>query len=252
MNWLDLGIILFIIIFLIIGLKNGFMSSLLSNFSFKINALLSFFLCKPIALLFNSIFNLENSIMTSYSSKLINASPDFATNLLSLPETELGSFVSETINKSGFSGFTNSLTNLFLNKSSLYSTLHNSSHIERSLSDIISASYANFFVTIISFMSSLILIYLTVLLLKFIVKKLRTIGLVKAVDNILGMFYGLFRCLLIFITLSIIIKLMSGFTFMNVVVNYIHSSAIGNFIYGQISLFIDHYLNLTDLLQTIF
>ena len=47
MNWLDLGIILFIIIFLVIGLKKGFMTSLISNFSFKINALLSFFLCKP-------------------------------------------------------------------------------------------------------------------------------------------------------------------------------------------------------------
>ena len=146
MNWLDLGLILFLIIFIVIGLKRGFMSSLLGSFSFKINAVLSFFLCKPIAFILNKLFNLEGSIANSYATKLTLASPDFSTNLLEIAETDIHSFVSNTINQSGFSGFTNRLTNLFLNKPNLYEILHNSDHTNRTLSSIVSSAYANFLV----------------------------------------------------------------------------------------------------------
>jgi len=252
MNWIDIGLIIFLIIFIIIGLKRGFMTSLLSNFSFKINAILSFFLCKPIAFILNRIFNLENCIFDNYSNKLIAASPDFATNLIEVPEAELSEFVSNTINNSGLSNFANRLTNFFLNNDSLYSTLHSSAHTSRSLADIISSAYANFFVTIISFITSIILIYFVVWLIQLIVTKLRTIGFVKAVDDILGIFYGLFRCLIILIIASLVIKIMSPLSFMSGVINYINSSVIGNFIYGQINSFIDNYLNIKDLFNLIF
>lgn len=252
MNWIDFGLIIFLLIFVILGLKRGFMTSLLSNFSFKINALLSFFLCRPIAFLFNKFFNLEGNIATIYYSKLTNASVDFSKNLLDVPEAELSGFVKNTINKSGLSDFTNRLTNLFTNKHDLYSILHNSNHESRTLADIISSSYANFFVTIISFIISIILIYFTVWLLTMLVEKLRTIGFVKVVDNILGIGYGLFRCLLFLIVISLIIKLLSPLSFMTNVINYINSSAIGKIIYYQINNFIDNYLNFADIFTNIF
>ncbi len=252
MNWLDLGIIVFALIFIIVGLKRGFMTSLLSNFSFKINAIISFFLCNPIASLYNKIFNLEGAIANHYSSKLLTASPNFAQNLLDIPEAELSGFVKNTINESGLSGFTNSLTNLFTNRHDLYSTLHNSNYTSRTLGEIVSSSYANFFVTIISFITSLILIFFVVWLMKLLVEKLRSVGFVKAVDDILGVFYGIFKCFLFLIVISLVIKLMSPLSFMSAVTNYINSSAIGNFIYGQISSFIDNYLNIGDLIASIF
>ncbi len=252
MNWLDLGLILFILIFIIIGFKKGFMTSILSNFSFKINAILSFFLCKPVAFLLNRIFNLEGSIASHYSSNLLSASPDFATNLIEIPSEKLGGFVENTINQSGLSSFANRLTDLFLNNNSLYLKLHDSGLESRTLAEIISSSYANFFTTIISFAFSILLIYLIVFILRLITNKLRTIGFIKLVDNTFGIFYGLFQCLLTFIILSLIIKLMSGMQFMTGVVNYINSSAIGNLIYGQINSFIDNYLNFKDLFNSIF
>lgn len=252
MNWLDLGLILFIILFIFIGFRKGFMTSLLSSFSFKINAIISFFLCKPISFLLNKIFNLKNIIANNYASKLIESSADFSKNLLEIPEGEFNSFISNTINNSGFSNFTNKLTNLFLNKSSLYSTLQNSNYSSRTLSDIISTAYASFFVTIISFVTSILLIYFIVWILGIITTKLREIGFIKIVDNILGVFYSLFRCLLIFIVLSLIIKLLTVFSFMSTIINYINSSAIGRFIYGQINNFIDNYLNFSDLFHSIF
>lgn len=252
MNWLDFGLIIFAIIFIIVGLKRGFMTTILSSFSFSINLILSFFLCKPMSNLLNGIFNLEGSIAGNYSSKLIQASSDFSVNLLEIPESNLSSFVENTINKSGLSNFANKLTNLFLNNNSLYSTLHNSSYTVRTLADIISSAFANFFTTIISFILCVIIIYIVVWILGLIVNKLRTIGFIKAVDDILGLIYGLFRCFISLIIISLVIKLISAFSFMSGVINYIHSSAIGNFIYGQISSFIDNYLNFSDIIKLIF
>ncbi len=252
MNWLDLGIILCVLIFLIVGFKRGFMTSLLSSFSFKINAILSFFLCRPIASILNKIFNLESSIASSYAARLSAASPDFSVNLLDIPSEELSSFISNTIDKSGLSTFTNRLTNLFLNKDSLYTTLHDSGHTSRTLSDIISSAFGNFFLTIISFITSIILIYLIVLLLRVITNKLRTIGFVKAVDNTFGLLYGLFQCFIVLVILSFIIKLLSALSFMQGVTTYINSSAVGNFIYGQINSFVDNYLNFGSLFNSMF
>lgn len=252
MNWLDLGLIVFAIIFLIIGLKRGFMTTILSSFSFTINLILSFFLCKPMTNFLNGIFNLEGSIATSYSSKLIEASSDFSVNLLDIPESDLSSFVGNTINKSGLSNFTNRLTDIFLNRDTLYSTLHGSEHTTRTLAEIISSAYAGFFTTIISFVTCIFLIYIIVWILGLIVNKLRTIGFIKVVDNILGLFYGLFRCFIFLIIISLIIKLMSPLSFMSGVITYINSSAIGSFIYGQLSSFIDNYLNFADILKLIF
>jgi hypothetical protein len=252
MNWLDLGIIVFLIIFLIIGIKKGLMSSVLSNFSFGINAVLSFFLCKPIASLYDKIFGISGAIANSYETKLLSASADFGTNLLSLGENELSNFVSTTIDKGGFSGLTKSLFKLFINNQSLYSKLHSAGIESRTLSDIISNSYASFFTTIIAFVTSVLLLYLIVWLFKLLVKKLRTIGFVRFVDNTLGAIYGIFRCFIILVIICLVIKLLSPFAFMQSVTSYINGSFFGKFIYSTINNFFDNYLNFNDVATAIF
>ncbi len=253
MNWLDLAIACVVVVLLIISIKRGFMTSVLTNFSFGINAILSFFLCKPIQHIYNNWFHLGSSIANSYSSSLISKSENFATNLLSFENSDtLHTFVKSTIKEGNFNGFEKTMFNWFLNKKSLYSELHESGISTRSLSDIISETFASFYTTIISFVTSLVLIYLIYLLIKLLVNKLRKIGFVRVIDSSLGVFYGLFRCLIIFIVICSIIKLISPFSFMKPVIAYIDGSFFGKLIYSQISNFIDNYLSFGDIIRSIF
>lgn len=252
MNWLDLGIVLFVVVLLVIGIKKGFMTSVLSHFSFSFNIVVSFFLTKPFTLLYNKLFNLSGAIFNSYSEKFISLSPNFSTNLLSIESSKLNSFVSDTLNEGNFSALEKGLFNVFLNKPSLHSELHSSTHTSRTLADILGQTYASFFTTLISFVTCFILLYIIILIIGLIVKKIRPVSFVKFIDNTLGAVYGLFRCLLIFIGICFVIKLLSPFAFMTSVTNYISDSLFGKVIYNQISSFIDNYLSFSDIINSIF
>lgn len=249
MNWLDLGLVLFIGILLFFAIKKGFMTTVISKFSLGINALLSFFLCKPLAALFN-LCGMGRAIARNYTTSMLEKSSDFAINLLDLSKEELSPFVEQTIDK-GFSGLPNKMFDWFLNKPSLYDTLHSSGHTSRTLADIISSAYANFFVTLIAFVTTVALLFLIVWLIKILIQKLRTIGFVKFVDTTLGAIYGLFRCLLILIVVCLVIKLISPFSFMQPVTAYINDSFFGNLIYGQISNLLDNYLSFSNIVSAI-
>ena len=228
------------------------MTSVLSHFSLSINCLLSFFLYKPIKSLFNNVFGLSGAIQASYHTKMINASSDFAINLLELPKTELHSFISTTMDKSGLSGFVNSIFKIFVNKSSLYDTLHESSHTSRTLADIVSDTFANFYSTIIAFVTCVILLYIIFFLIKVLVNKLRTIGMIRFVDNSLGAIYSLFACLITLIIVCFIIKSLSFISFMGPVINYISNSFFGELIYVQISSFINNVINFEEIIRLVF
>jgi len=251
MNWLDLGIIIFVIIFVIIGIKKGFMHSLLSHFSLGVNALLSFFLCKPISWIFDKC-GVGNAIASNYADKLLNASPAFGENLMTIAESDLHGFVSETINKSGLSGIANKMFHWFLNNKNLYSTLHESTYETRTLADIMSQTYASFFTLIISFVTSLIIIYLIVWLFRLLVTRLRNFGFIRIVDGIMGSVYGLFRCFIILVIICLVIKLLSPLGFMSGVTNYISNSFFGKLIYNTINSFFNNFLNFDSLVKLIF
>ena len=251
MNWLDLGLIILIVALVVVGIKIGFMSSVVSHFSLGLNAFLSFFLCKPISYIYNNWFKVGGAIASSYKERLLASSAEFGTNLLEFPKSELGKFVRETINAADMSGLEKFMFKTFINKGTLYDELHASSHTTRSLSDIISNSYSTFFVTIIAFVTSVLLLFGVVLLIKLLIKKLRQVGFVKAVDNTLGALYGLFRAFLILVGLSLIIKLMSPLSFMDSVTNYINGSFLGRLIYGQINSFFDNFLSFKDIIALI-
>ncbi|MBQ8451694.1 MAG: CvpA family protein [Clostridia bacterium] len=252
MNWLDLGIIVLVVIFLIIGIKRGLMRSVLSHFTLGTNCLISFFASRPIGWLYDKIFNISGKIAGSYSSKLLEASADFGTNLIGISNDSLSGFVSSTINKSGFSRFTNWLLNLFINKGSLYSELNESGKTSRTLSEIISEGLGSFYLKLISFVTSIILIYLIVWLFKLLADKLRKNGAVKVVDSVLGVVYGLVRAFIILVIICVVIKLISPLSFMGGVIEYINGSLFGKLIYSQVNSFMDNYLNFSDLIRSIF
>ena len=251
MNWLDLGLIVLAIIFIIIGIRRGFMTSMLSHFSFSLNALLSFFLCKPIGFLYDKVFHVSGAIAGAYSRSLTAISENFSRNLIEIPYDQLSGFVKSTIDESGKSGLARWMFKVFLNKPSLYAELHESGLESRTMAEIISETYANFFTTIIAFVTSLILIYLMVLLFRLLAKKLRQVGFIRVVDNIFGAFYGLVRCLIILIIISCVIKVLSPISWMQPVTDYINGSFFGRLIYNQISNFFNNFLNFNDIIRAI-
>lgn len=252
MNWLDLGIILFAIIFVIIGIKRGLMTSLIKHFSGTLNILLSFFLYRPVQSLLNNWFGLGNAITNHYATNLLEASPNFGVNLLTIPRENLHTFVSETMDASGLSAIPRFFYNIFMNNSSLYSKLHESGIESRTLAQIVSESLSTFFTTIIAFVTTFALLYLTIWLITLLVKKLRENGFVKGVDNTLGALYGLLQCFISLIIICLVLKLMSPFSFMTSVTNYINDSLLGHLIYDPINYFIDNYLNFGDIIRSLF
>ena len=243
MNWLDLGIILFIILFIILGIKQGFMKSILSNFSLGVNCLISFFLCQPIKWFLQKV-GLYGVISASYSSKLVAASPILNKNLVGLSGAELANTIKDGINNSGLSKLSQLMFKWFLKPDSVQNTLASSQTTNRTLSDIISNTYANFFTTIIAFVSCVIILYFLVFLFKKLAEKLRKNGFIRVVDGILGAAYGVFRCFVISLIICLIIKILSSFSFMNGVIEYINGSFFGKLIYNQINSLIDTFFTL--------
>ena len=188
-NWLDLGIIIVSLVLIIISIKRGFMSSVLSNFNLSTNAFISFLLCKPIRLLLN-YFGAGEAIRSSYMDKLVSSNARFATNLIELSESELPSFVSSTIQDSNLTGVSKFMFGRYANTKNLYTALHESGLETRTLGDIVSESLSRFFITVISFVAALILVYIALKIIENVVEKLRKIGAVRFVDGLLGAIYG--------------------------------------------------------------
>lgn len=251
MNWLDLGIIIGIVAFVAVGIKQGLMSSILSNFSLSINCLLSYFLSKPVRFIMNKVFHVSSHIARHYHASLI-LKEGFATNLIEVAKEDLHSTVNLAINHGDFNIFSKTMFKLFLNKKNLYSTLQDSGLSSRTMADIVSETFASFYVFIISFVSCLVFLFLLVKLFQFLATKLRTIGFVKTVDNTFGALYGVFRCFIVLLIACVIIKVLSPFSFMDNVISYINGSFFGRFIYKQINDFINNYLSFSDIIAAIF
>lgn len=241
MNWLDLGIILFVVIIFAVGIKRGFMKSILSHFSLGINCLISLFLYQPVKWIFTKL-GLYGAIASRYANGVLSSTPSLSENLLTLSKSELGSFVKSGINESGLSKLSKLMFRWFLKTDNLYDTLHSSETTSRTLSDIISNTYANFFTTIIAFVTCILLLYFLVFIFKKLADNLRKVGFVKFVDGALGAVYGAFKCLIVAIILCLVIKLLSPLGFMEGVTNYISESFFGKLIYNQVNNLIDTFI----------
>lgn len=258
MNWLDLGILVFVIVFIIIGIKRGLMTSVLSNFSFSINCLFSMFLSHPISFIYNKLFKIGPSISSHYYNKFLakESNTYLFKNLVDVYNNEGATVLKDTvttaINEAELGGVPKTMFKMFLNKKNLGETLTNAGYESRTVADIISQTYAKFFVTIIAFITAMAIISLLVFLFKKLADKLRTVGFVKGVDNTFGAFYGVFRCFIALVVICCIIKILSPFGFMTGVINYINGSLFGKLLYGRINDFINNYLSFSDIVSSIF
>ena len=251
MNWLDLGIVIFVIIFIVIGIKQGLMTSVLSHFSLAVNCLISVFFHKPIAFIYNKLFKIGPDIADHYLAKFSNTTY-MTQNLMEVSEENLSSVVNLAINEGEFGFIPKTMFKVFVNKKTLYETLHSSGHTSRTVADIVAQTYSSFFVTIIAFVTSLIILFAVVWAFRKGAEKLRTVGFVKGVDNTFGAIYGVFKCFMVLVILCCIIKLLSPFGFMQAPINYINDSFFGSFLYNQINELVNNYLSFSDIISSIF
>ena len=251
MNWLDLIIVIILVILIVIGVRQGLMNSVLSNFSLGTNCLISFFLSTPIKFIFNKIFRIGPAIAKSYYNSLI-AIEGFNVNLVGLSTDALHATVKGAINAGDFNFMSRTMFKIFLNKKNLYEVINTSGHTSRTMADIVSQTYSSFYMTIISFVTALIFMFISVKFFQFFANKLRENGSVKSVDSVLGALYGVFRCFILLIIICTIVKFLSPIGFMKPVVTYIDGSFLGRFIYKTINSFVENYLSFSDIIASIF
>lgn len=255
MNWLDLGIIIFVIIFIVVGIKRGLMTSVLSNFSLSINCLISIFLYKPIAFIFNKLFRIGPSIYKHFNGVFTAKSENLATDLIVLAKENVKNLkptVTMAINDADFGFIQKTMFKVFVNKKNLGDTLIEKGYETRTVANIIAQTYSTFFVTVLSFVTALIILSIIVWTFRTFAEKLRVNGSVKVVDNSLGAIYGIFRCFLSLIIICLILNLLSPFSFMDSVINYINNSFFGGFLYSTINRLLNNYLSFSDIISSIF
>ncbi len=248
MNFIDIAIIVILLLFIVIGTWKGFIFSLVSVFSSTINFFIAFLICKPINSFLNSLFNLQGAIKNSYTSYFTQLGEGFNLNLVGMTQSEINDHISNTLNNSSLSGFNRSIYSNVLNITP--EQIQNKEFV--SINSILSQSLSTFFSLIISFVISFALIYLILWIISLIGKKVKTDGRsTKVVDRIFGFIFGVVKGALY---ISLFFAFLSFFYesgLLKGVFDYIKASPIGNFAYTNINYFMDTYVNLQDLFNSI-
>jgi len=152
MNWLDLGIVIFVIIFIVVGIKQGLMTSILSHFSLSLNCMISMFFYKPIAFIFNKLFKLGPAIQNHFFEKLVAKSANLSTNLVTVPKENLKSVVTMAINDGDFGFIQKTMFKTFINKKNLADILQEKGYESRCVAEIISEAYSTFLLQLFHFL----------------------------------------------------------------------------------------------------
>lgn len=248
MNFIDIAIIIVLLIFIIIGTWKGFIFSLVSVFSSTVNFFISFIICKPINSLLNSIFGIQSAITKGFTGHFTNLGSGFNTNLVGLSSSEINTHISNTLNNSSLSGFSKKLFSSSLKVSP--EQIEGKEFI--SINSILSESLGTFFSIIISFIISFALIYLILWIINLIGKKVKEDGRsTKVVDRIFGFIFGTIKGALYISLFFAVLSFFNENGLLREVFAYIKASPIGNFAYTNINHFMDTYVNLKDLINSI-
>lgn len=247
MNWVDAAIIAIVLIFVIVGCVKGLVFSVLSIFSSSVNFFISLFLTRPVASLINALFGMESSLTSNFAAKLTAMDCGFDVELSTFgSQAELSSHVSETINNSSLSGFSKGILN-----STVHITPENVAGTNTTLNDIVSKSFASFLTLVISFIIVFILIYLILWIISAISKKMHKNQDVRLTDRILGLFFGLIKGFLFVVLVFGVLSFFNENGVLAPIIDYIKSSTIGGWLYGNVSTFVHKYIDLKEIFKGI-
>ena len=240
MNWIDIIIIVLLIVFVAIGFWKGFIFSVLSLFSVFINFILSLFLTKPFSTLFNK-WGLESKLVSAFTTKISGMHSGFDTNMIGMSQEQINNHISITLSESNFP-FKSMFERMI--KFSPEAVSHKAN---LTLTEILSKSLGNFFSLVISFAIAFILIYIILWLIGFISKKAKQVEGLRVIDRLLGVVFGLVRGAIAVSTIFTVLSFFNEEGVLQTVFEYIDSSAIGSWVYENMNILVDKYLNFGDI-----
>ncbi len=245
MNWIDIILLAILVFFIAFGFYKGFIFSILSLFSTFVNFIIAIFLTRPVNNLFNSWFKLEGALTSSFASRFSNMGAGFSTNLVGMSSAEIKSHISTTLTE-GKVPFKNLLKSMLrIDPEAI------SSKSSLTLNDILSKSLGSFFSLIISFVVVFILIWLVLFVIYLVSKKAKQVEGIRITDRILGVVFGIVKA---GITVCFIFAFLSFFNENGVLAplfDYIKQSSMGNFIYSNVNLLVDKYLNFKTIISAV-
>ncbi len=204
-TFVDALILAFVALSIIIGVWRGFIRSLAKFCGFTVKIILSFLLCKPVAMLVGAITPLDTKLLNKYTTWASELSPDFNANLKTIDQDALGDFIGNALEDGGvpklFKGLLKNVLNI---------TPETIADVEQiTLAELVGKAISE----LILIAGSFVFIFLFISLLIFILKKIdkhilentlvaskvsRTLGgIVGAVSAIIGLF-SIFMVLSIF------------------------------------------------------
>ncbi len=243
MNWFDAIIIVFLLIFVAVGIKKGFMFSVIDLFGVFVNFVIALFLTQPLRSLLN-LMGMESSI-TGGLYKHYSAFSGFTTNLKGMENAS--SFVTNTLNNSGMSGFGKKLFNGTINNH-LSTKLAESTADSVTLADTISKSLAQFITVVTAFVIAFVLIYVLLLILKLISKKLKQSKFINVFDRIFGACFGLVKGFMVLVLIFAVLSFFSDNGLLSGMFSYINQSAIGGWLRTSVNNFMIEYVNIKQFL----
>lgn len=227
MNILDIVLICFVVLFALVGLCRGFFNGLFGLIGSLASTIASFFLAKPVASLLNNWFSITDKFGSSLSSQVTKYFSEF--NNLSGAEI--------MTNHCSAEGFMKSALNLIVNPETIYES-------NVTLSSNIGNYVAGFATVALSFIISLILIKIVLLILGKIFDALKkSSGSFGAFDRILGLVFGIAQALVVVAVLFIVADLIQGIPAIATALDKIFDgSSIGKPLYDFITSLANNYL----------
>ena len=216
---------------------------MLSLFGGTVNVFLAMLLSSPVSSLIRTI-GLTGSIKASYVAKFAS-NTNLNTALSTIESEQLPNFITKSINGSNISGLGKTLTKWFLKISPDYAQ----NNPEITLSEVLSKAYSNFWTTIIAFAVSLVAIYLILLLVSIIAKKMKQSKAINAGDRILGFIFGTIRGCIYVCLLLLIVSIISSTGLITIADAYIEESKIGSWLYGIVNEFSTKYITNGNILS---
>ena len=238
----DIIIITILIIFIFFGIKRGFAYSIITLFGASVNSFLAFLLTNPFKMLLTR-FGLTGLIKTTYATKMAGMA-GFETNLVGMEANALNEHVTATINSSGFSGLTKTLTRWFCK----ITPEQIADRESVTLTDILSKAYSLFWITLISFVVAFLIIYLILFLLTKLVRSAKEHKSFNFVDNSLGFLFGFVRGTIYICLIIGIIALFKEDGILSWLIAYIKEAKIGGWVYSWVNPFVDKYINFDSII----
>lgn len=242
---LDAVIVLLLLLFVFVGARRGFIGSLAKLLGGFIKLILSIILAKPLASLVSRTC-VGEQMFERCVLRFAGISEKFNVNLVGMPESELQVFVSDALSDAKipkmFRGF---FQNIFSLTPEVIATKNSVT-----IAELMGVTVSNIILVIGSFLFLIIFFWLFSVLIKRWSKRNVKSGTIFAKTNKwLGAVFGFVKAVLILIFGFIILSVLSNFSFMDNIIDYVNNSIVSKFIFKLSTNLLETSFNFKEMLE---